>query len=177
MTSNQNAGRRWALIAGITVVALALWLLMDAMGINVPSLSRFWPIFPLLGGLASVADYFVGSRRPSSIGRGIFAAGLALLMFAFNYQVLDWRRVGQWWPALPLIFGAAFFSSWLVGGRQKPKLLVAGAVGLGIGLTGLAPHLNWLDRLLPPVAVFWGGLLLLLGIYLLWRAFRKDEAT
>jgi len=177
MTSDNSAGRRWALVAGIVVITLALWLLLDSMGVAVPSLGRFWPIFPLLGGLASIADFFIGSRRPSSLGRGIIATGLALLMFAFIYQVLDWRQVGQWWSAVPLIAGTAFFSSWLVGGRKKPPLLVLGASGIGLGLTGLAPHLDWLERLLPPAAVFWGILLLIVGIYLLWRAFAKRDTN
>ncbi len=177
MASDSSTGRRLALIGGIVVITLALWLLLGAMGVAVPSLGRFWPIFPLLGGLASIVDFFVGSRRPSSLGRGIVATGFALLMFAFTYHVLDWQRVGQWWPAVPLIAGTAFFSSWLVGGRQKPALLVLGSIGIGLGLTGLAPHLSWLERLLPPVAVFWGLVLLVLGIYLLWRALGRREAS
>ena len=135
-----------------------------------PSLRRFWPIFPLLGGVASSADYFFGSKRPGSLGKGVVGIGLAILFCGFTYGWLPWRRVADWAPAIPAVVGAGLFATWLAG-RRTPGFLISGVVGMVLGLSGFALRFERLREMLPPPALIWGVLILLLGSYLLWRAF------
>lgn len=164
--------RRAYLVGGVIVLAVALWLLLQAAGVPVPDLSRYWPLFILLGGLASIADFFVGSRSAGSVGQGVFGIGLSFLCFGFTVYDLTWHNPGSWLPALPLILGAAFVATWIAEGFQTSSFLVAGVVGIGLGLTGYGLHYDWLARILPSPAVLWGIILLILGIFLLWRNFR-----
>ncbi len=171
-----HESRRWYLVGGVVVIAVAVWLLLASMGVAVPGLVRIWPGFVTLGALASVLDFFVGSRRASSLGQGVAGLGLSWLLFGFTFGWLEWRQVGGWWPALPLIAGLALLTSYVAGKATAPLQLILGTIGLGLGLTFFAPHVPWLDRLLPPPAVAWGILLLLLGGVLVWRtlAGRRD---
>ncbi|MCB1054807.1 MAG: hypothetical protein KDD11_04755 [Acidobacteria bacterium] len=167
--------RRLYLVGGVIVVAVALWLLLEAAGLPVPELARWWPVFVILGGLASLADFFVGSREAGSIGKGVFGIGVACLCLGFTVGSLSWSHVGSWAPALPLIFGAAFLAAWIADGFETSGFLVAGLVGVGLGLTFYGFHYDWLARILPSPAVLWGILLLILGAFLLWRNFRPKS--
>lgn len=166
--------RRGYLILGSVVIFLALWLLLGAAGFAVPELARFWPIFAVLGGVASIADYFGGTRAPASFGRGWAAIGTGALLFAFTYDKVGVFAVGRWWPALPLIAGAGFFATWLAGSRKTPYLVV-GLLGLALGVTSGIGRFEWLARVLPAPGVIWGVLLLALGVYLLWKNLRRGE--
>jgi hypothetical protein len=170
--SSPKPQRRY-LVAGVIVLAIAGWLLLPALGVALPPLARSWPVFILLGGLASVADFFVGSRAPGSLGRGVFGMGLGLLCFGFSTGRWGFfEDFFLWFPALPLIIGAGFLATWLADGRRRHKQLIAGVVGVGLGITGFAHRFDWLHRLIPSPAVFWGLLLLVLGAVLLWQNFR-----
>lgn len=178
--SEASQPRRRYLVGGVIVIAVAIWILLQAAGVAVPSLKEFWPIFVLLGGLASIADYFAGSRAPGSLGKGVAGLGIAALAFGFTTGWLSWRNFLDWFPAIPLIAGAAFLATWLADHRRTSSYLILGIVGLGLGITGYAPRLDWLERFLPSAAVSWAILLLILGIFLLWKNFsggRKADSA
>ncbi|MEM7050304.1 MAG: hypothetical protein AAF604_11630 [Acidobacteriota bacterium] len=177
VTPSASGARRRYLVVGVVVVAVALWLLLDAAGVGVPPLRQFWPVFAILGGLASAVDFFVGTRRPSSLGKAAAGIGTGALFFSLTYGYLSWRPLLDWLPGIPLIVGFALLTTWLAGGLRKPPLLVWGAVLAGLGLTAFASRYDWLERILPSPIVFWAVLLLALGLYMIWRAFRKDRGT
>jgi hypothetical protein len=163
--------KRWYLAAGVVVIAVALWLILESLGVGLPPLGRFWPLFVVLGALGFIADFFAGSRTPSSLGRGVGGLGMAVLFFAFSTDAIGWRDFFAWWPALPAIFGASFLASWFAGKMQVQSHLVLGAVGIGLGLTGLAAHYRWFAKIVPSPAILWAILLLVVGIILLRKTF------
>ena len=164
------------LVAGVVVVSVALWLILDSLGVGVPPLRRFWPIFAVIGGLASIVDYLIGGRVPASLGKGVAGIGVGILFFAFTYGQLSWLEVGDWLPALPLITGAGLLATWF-GGNRTPPFLVLGVVGVALGATFYVDNFAWLERLMPPPALVWGVLLLVLGGYLVWRSVRRSRGS
>ncbi|MCH9650219.1 MAG: hypothetical protein K0U98_18420 [Deltaproteobacteria bacterium] len=175
--SNASQPRRRYLVGGVVVIAVAIWILLQAAGVGVPSLEQFWPVFVLLGGLASALDFFAGSRAPGSLGKGVAGIGVAALAFGFTTDRLNWRNFFDWFPAIPLIAGLAFLTTWAADRYQTSSYLILGIVGLGLGVTGYAHHLDWLAKFLPTPAVSWAILLLILGIFLLWKNFRGGGGT
>jgi len=169
--SEGSQPKRWYLAAGVVVIAVALWLILESVGVGLPPLNRFWPIFVVLGGLGFIADYFAGSRTPSSLGRGVMGLGMSVLFFAFSTDAIGWRGFLDWWPAVPAIFGAGFLASWFAGRMESQVHLVLGALCLGLGLTGLATRYDWFAKIIPSPAILWAVLLLIVGIILLRKTF------
>lgn len=167
--------RRWYLVAGVTVISIALWLLLESAGVPVPSAKLYWPIFILPGALASIADFFIGSRRATSVGRGVAAIGFACLFFAFSFGRLGFGSFFDWWPAIPLIAGAGFLTTFFADRMQTASYLVTGIIFFGIGLSFWAHRFDLLQKLLPSPAVSWGILLLILGIYLVGKTLRGKK--
>ncbi|MCB1036168.1 MAG: hypothetical protein KDD47_20260 [Acidobacteria bacterium] len=167
-----SSPRRWYLVAGVTVIAIALWLLLEAAGVPVPSARLYWPLFILPGAVASIADFFIGSRRGSSMGRGVAALGFAGLFFAFTFGHLRFANFFDWWPAIPLIAGVGFLTTFFADRMKTASYLVTGVIFLGIGLSFWATRFAWLQRLVPSPAVAWGILLLGLGIFLVGKTLR-----
>ncbi|MEM7481248.1 MAG: hypothetical protein AAF481_08750 [Acidobacteriota bacterium] len=167
--------RRGLMVAGAVVVTVAIWLLLDALGVGVPSLKRFWPAFVLVGGLASVVDFLVGSRRPASLGRGVAGIGFAVLFFALTYGRLSWRPLLDWLPGLPLVAGLALIATWLAGRGRRASLMASGLILTGVGVSGFAARFDWLERLLPSPVIFWAVLLLVVGLFMIWRAVRSNR--
>jgi hypothetical protein len=148
--------------------------MLDIMGVNVPSWGKFWPIFPLLGGVISSVFFFLRDGRPGALGKGVAGILLGLLFFSFTYGHLDWRRFGQWWPAIPLIIGVAFLATWVAGKMTQPPYLVLALLGMGLGLTGFSARYDWLEKIMPPVAVVWVIILLAVGGLFVWRGMKKS---
>ncbi len=174
MVEEQSSSRRRYLVAGVVVVTVALWLLLDSMGVAVPSWKRFWPVFPLLGGLVSTAFFFLRQGKPGALGKGVAGILTGLLFFSFTYGHLDWRQFGQWWSAIPLILGLAFLATWVAGKMSQPPYLILALIGMGLGLTGFSAHFDWLEKLMPPAAVVWGVALLGIGGLFIWRSMKKS---
>lgn len=160
--------QRSSIIPGLLLVLLGLWFLAGNFGLRLPDLSTLWPIFPLLGGLASILDYFRTGRHDSGkIFFGVAAAGVGAFFFMFTLGRLAWSQMGQYWPVFLLILSAAFFAQWLVEPSRR-GVLVPAAISLIIGLIFM-PELR---RFLNPVVVdnlvkLWPLALVLAGLAVL----------
>jgi len=153
---------------GFSVLAVGLWLLLEAMGVELPPLGRHWPMFLLLGGLASLLDWWRVSRRPAALGQAVVGLGLGVLGYLMVFERIGVSGIEDWWPWLPAIAGVAFLAAWAAGGRRSARQLTLGLVALGVAITGWGWHLVRLQ-------VVWAVILLLIGGFILWRTlFRGD---
>ncbi len=172
-----SAPRRWYLVVGVTVIVIALWLLLESAGVPVPSAKTYWPIFILPGAIASMVDFFIGSRRATSMGRGVAALGFSALFFAFSFGHLGFFNFFDWWPAIPLIAGAGFVTTFFADRMQTASYLVTGVIFLGIGLTFWVHRFDLLRKIMPSPTVAWGILLLGLGVYLVSKTLRGKKKS
>lgn len=155
-------------------VFLGGWLLLDSTGVDLPPMSRHWPLFIAVGGLASLVDYLVFSRRAGAAGQSIFGLGLAAWFYVFSLGHVDtWGEFLDWLPALPTLVGVAMLVTWWLSDERRAGLMMMGVIALGLGLTGLAIQFEAFREMLPPAQMVWALLLLVAGGLLLWRTFRK----
>ena len=170
----RRAGARAALVAGSVGVFLGGWLLLDATGAELPSMSRHWPLFIAVGGLASLADYLIFSRRSGAAGQSVFGIGLAAWCYVFSLgKVQSFGEFLDWLPVLPTLLGVSMLTTWWLSDPRRAGLLLVGVVALGLGLTGLAIQFESFREMLPPAQMVWAVLLLVAGGLLLWRTFRR----
>jgi hypothetical protein len=162
-----DAGRntRISLVAGVSVLAVGLWLLLGSFGVPVPPLERHWPVFLLLGGAASLLDWARVSRRPGSLGQAVAGFGLGILFYLMVFDRLPWRDADAWWPALFLVAGLAWLATWAAGGRRSSRHFSLGLVSVGLALTGWGWQLVRAE-------VMWAVILLAIGGFLVWRTLR-----
>lgn len=161
----QPAAPPWSrrlLSLGIVALAVGLWLLLDSLGMPVPDMKQHWPAIVLLGGIASLADFALVSRRPVSMGIGIFAIGLGWFFYTFTTGSAQFRQIGEWWPALPMIIGASLLAGWVVQREKSLALFASGAIAVGVALSGWGAG-RW------PTQLVWGGVLVAIGLVFLWR--------
>jgi peptidoglycan/LPS O-acetylase OafA/YrhL len=160
--------RRGALVPGLVLIALGLWFLADALGVQMPGLGDLWPIFPLGFGVAMLAQFLLGGRREEGlVFTGIVGVLTGAFFFAITLGPLSWGDLGRYWPVFPLIAGVAFLAQWLVRPGER-GLLVPALGGLAVGGIGLLFTLNLLgDATGRLIANFWPVVLILLGIGLL----------
>jgi hypothetical protein len=169
---SRRPGRHTVILAfvGLTV---GLWLLLDQAGVSTPSPSRWWPIFLLLGAVASFLDYRFLSRSPLSAAQTVIGLGLAVLTFPFTLGYREFSNVLDWLPGLPTVAALAFLTAWVAGGRKSSAALVAGIVLLGLGIAGFIARFEELRRILPSAQLIWAGLLIVGSGLLLWRTFGR----
>src|SRR6185503_88282 len=108
------------------------WVLLSSLGVRLPPLSRHWPLFMLAGGLASLADYALVSRRPGALGRGVFVLALGIDLYLVTLGRIPWRHVRAWGPGLYLATGLACLAAYAVDRSRSPRLLVVGVLGVGL---------------------------------------------
>ncbi|HEV8632600.1 MAG TPA: hypothetical protein VGV61_19955 [Thermoanaerobaculia bacterium] len=157
---------RRALVLASALLLSGLWIVLDAAGVAMPSLARHWPLFVILGGVASLADYTWVSRRPGALGLGVFGVTLGVDLYLLTLRELSWRRVGLWGPGIYLAVGLGCLAAWGADRQRSPRLLVVGGAALGLAITFWA-------RGAIPMALFWGGLLLLLGVAIVVSVLRR----
>jgi hypothetical protein len=166
--------RRGALLPGLALVLVGLWLLAGALGWNLPGLGALWPIFPLGFGLGCLWQYFQDGRRSHGlVFTGISAALVGVLFFTITFGLVQWGDLSRLWPVFILIAGAAFLGQWVAQPSERGLL----APGLGALAVGAIALLFTLDLLGAPAtalaARLWPVLLIVLGLGLLasyfWR--------
>jgi hypothetical protein len=138
------------------VLLTGLWILLEASGVDLPPMARHWPLYVVVGGLASIFDFLLVSRRPGALGLGVFGVVLGVDLYLLALGRVPWRQLGTWGPALYLAVGLGCLAAWLADRRRSPRLLVVGTIGVGLAVT----FWGWGEI---PLALFWGMLLLLLG--------------
>ena len=150
---------RWtrrALVVAAVVLLAGGWILLEGAGVRVPSMAHHWPLFLLVGGLASLTDWAFVSRRPAAAGLGVFGITLGVCLEMVTAQRLPWTHVRAWGPAVYLAIGLGLLAAWGASPRHPLRLLVPGVLGVGLAVT----FWGW-GRM--PLGLFWGALLLLLG--------------
>jgi hypothetical protein len=130
-----------------------------------------WPVFPLIGGLAFLSQYFLNGRRDDGlVFVGVAAALVGAFFFAFTLGPLSFQEdMGRWWPVFVLIGAAAFFAQWLARPRDLGLLVPAGlaflvgGIALGVTLGALSSDLA------AQIARLWPVLLILAGLVTIAR--------
>ena len=160
---------RRVLVLGALLLVGGGWLLLESAGVKLPPLSRHWPLFLFAGAIASIADWWLVSRRPGALGRGVFVLTIGVAIYMLTLEQLHWRDLHVWGPDVYLAIGLGCFAAWAAGGQRSTPLLVIGALGVGTAIT------LWAAGTIP-LGVFWGGLLLLVGIALILQVLRRDRS-
>ncbi len=164
------------LLGGLALIGMGLWLLADNLGFDLPGMGALWPIFPTLGGLALIYNYFTDREKDAGVlvpGVGGFLVGLFFLVITLG--PLSWGDLDQWWPIFPLIFAVAFIATFVFSKQHDAGLLVPGIGGLLVGifflLITLGP-LRWRE-----MDVLWPAFPLIAGVtfFSVWLANRKDR--
>ena len=164
---------RLPLILGVTALAGGLWLLLNGLGLGIPQFKDLWPMLLLLAGGAYLADFFWLSRNPSSMGWAVASLGLGVLFLALTLDYTNWRKILDWLPSFPTLFGLSWLATWLADGRRSANLFVAGLVSLALGLVGFGARFDVLQRILPSAQIIWALMFLAVGGYLIWRVARR----
>ena len=159
---------RTALVLAAVLLLAGGWVLLSSLGVHLPPLSRHWPLFLIVGGIASIADWALISKRAGALGRGVFAAALGVDLYLVALHRIPWRHVRAWGPGLYLALGLACLAAYAVDRRRSPRLLVIGVLGVGLAIT----FWGWGEV---PLGIFWGGLLLLLGGALVAAVVRRGR--
>jgi hypothetical protein len=152
---NKQSGAVWT---GLGLIGLGIAFLV-AMAVG---WDRFWPIFPVLGGLAFLVAY-VGSRFRDSglVWVGVAATLVGLFLFGFTLEVWKWEQMAELWPIFPLIAGIAFIATFLAERARDWGTLGVGLAGIIVGLVGLAYTIGGLKS---EIWRYWPALLILVGV-------------
>ncbi len=174
--SSPRKGNGPALTIGLAAFAGGLWLLLNALGVNIPQFKDLWPALLILAGLGALADFLFLSRRPGSVGWAVIWIGFGVLAFALTYNYTTWGKILDWLPSFPTIIGLGLLATWLADQRRSDNQMIAGGILVALGLLGYGARFDWLQRILPSAQVVWAGLLLLGGGFLVWRAVAKTKS-
>ncbi|HEV8239196.1 MAG TPA: hypothetical protein VGS57_07510 [Thermoanaerobaculia bacterium] len=161
---------RTALVLAAVLLVAGGWVLLSALGVRLPPLSRHWPLFLIVGGIASIADWALVSKRAGALGRGVFAIALGVDLYLVTLRRIPWRHVRGWGPGIYLAVGLACLAAYAVDAKRSPRLLVFGVLGVGLAIT----FWGWGQV---PLGIFWGGLLLLLGGALVAAVVRRGRGA
>jgi len=170
MSHSASSSRSGNVIGGSILIAIGIWFLLSAFGVDLPRIGSLWPIFPTLGGLAFIAAYMASSGRNAGLlvpGVGGFLLGV--FFFLITVGPFRWRDMDSLWPVFPLIGGITFVVVWWADGQRERGLLVPAGLGMGVGVVGLVATLGGLRASL--IARLWPVILVVVGVYLLTQGF------
>lgn len=132
-------------------------------------LSEWWPVFPMVGGVAFLTMFALARKRDPGIlvpGLGGLLVGLFFLLITVG--PLRWNDMGRLWPAFPLIGGLTFFGVWLAQRKDHGLLAVSGCAVL-VGVVGFLFTMRTLAA--EWIADGWPILLILIGLVFVARSF------
>ncbi|MBN1813193.1 MAG: hypothetical protein JXA14_15260 [Anaerolineae bacterium] len=163
--------RKGSLVLAGFLILLGVYLLLNELGVNIPSGDVIWPVFPLAGGLALLAGHILGWRRdPGRVFLGTAATLVGAAFFFITLGPLEYTDLDDWWPVFILIGGVAFLAQWAATRFHDWGTLFLGMVALIIGSAGLIAALELLgpetSQTLPKL---WPILLVVMGLMMLLR--------
>ena len=138
-------------------------------------LHDWWPIFPVIGGIAFISMFALGKERNAGLlvpGCGGLMVGL--FFFLFTLGTFNWNDMGRMWPGFPLIGGLTFLAVWAVN-RRDVGLLVPAGLGLAVGLVGFAFTLGGLG--IRWLAHSWPILLIVVGLIMVGQSLFGKRKT
>lgn len=150
------AWTRRALVLASVALLTGVWILLEAAGVDLPSMARHWPLYVLVAAVASILDFLLVSRRPGALGLGVFGLVLGVDLYLVTLGRVPWLRISVWGPGIYLAVGLGCLAAWLADRRRSPRLLVVGSIAVGLAVT----FWGWEQV---PLALFWGVLLLLVA--------------
>ena len=103
------------MIPGVGGLLVGLFFFLFTFGIyEWGEMSRLWPVFPLIGGIAFLAMYLAekdgGLLVPAFGGIGVGVIGLLFTMTGLS---LDW--MGTYWPVILIIVGLFILAQNMIG--------------------------------------------------------------
>ncbi len=137
-------------------------------------LSEWWPVFPMLGGVAFLTMFALAKERDPGVlvpGLGGLLVGVFFLLITVG--PLRWDDMGKLWPAFPLIGGLTFFGLWLAQRKDHGLLAVSGCAVL-VGVVGFLFTLGTLTG--EWIVEGWPIALILIGIVIVLRSFMGRSA-
>ncbi|MBN1582866.1 MAG: hypothetical protein JXA89_19300 [Anaerolineae bacterium] len=162
-----------SVIWGVILIGVGGWFLLDAIGISLPGIDTFWPVFPVLVGCAFVFGWLTSSDKRSAHGIMIPATInilVGLFFFGFTFGFFEWGDMAYLWPVFPLIVGISFLVAWVFSFFREWGLLIPAGVTGAVGVIGLAFTLDKLDNVYLNLLIKgWPVLLILMGLGTLLR--------
>ncbi len=155
-------------------LSVALWLLVDALGGPVPSLKRWWPLFIIIGGVASGFNFY-HSRNSAALTKALLGLGWGCFFLLFTLRYFEWSEGYRLWPVVPFILFVAALGGCLAAGVRGFGLGITSFLSLGIALTGA--HFQWTLPLIPPPAVSWAFVLMSIALVLFRGRFLKEDVS
>lgn len=159
------------LIPGCGSLGLGLFFLAITVGpLRWSDLGDWWPIFPMIGGLAFITTFAFGrEREPGLLVPGLGGFLVGCFFFLYTLGVLDWDDMGLHWPAFPLIGGLTFLGLWLADMRKVGILIPAG-LGIAVGVFGFIDTLwgisfLWLFDAWPIALILLGLIIIVRGLW------------
>jgi len=163
----QDAG---VLVPGIGGFLVGIFFFAITLGpLSWGDLEEWWPIFPLIGGVAFLTMFVLSKPRDAGVlvpGIGGLLVGIFFLLITLG--PLRWSEMGSLWPAFPLIGGLTFFGAWLAS-RQDVGLLVPAGLGVAVGIVGFVFTLGLLGARV--LTEGWPVLLILIGLAVVVKSF------
>jgi hypothetical protein len=111
------------IFTGVTGALTGAFFLAITLGpLGWGDLGRLWPVFPLIGGVAFLAQWLIkpsdrGLLVPAGLG---LAVGLVALLFTLNLLGDTLAvQVARLWPVLLILLGLGLLVSYLMGGRRN----------------------------------------------------------
>ena len=122
---------RTALVLAAVLLLAGGWVLLSSLGVHLPPLSRHWPLFLIAGGIASIADWALISKRAGALGRGVFAIALGVDLYLVALHRIPWLQRVLWtYRTTPPCWLAGFWKHLPPGWQSRMRRTLAWATGL-----------------------------------------------
>ncbi len=156
---------RKAVIPGLLLILLGIWILLSTLGVEWASMERLWPVILIVGGVASFVSGLRSERRESgALWFGIVGTLSGVVFLYITVGPADWEDMAQLWPIFPVIAGLGWLVEWVFTPHAIATLAL-GLAALVVGGVGFAFTYGSLDpELARQLASLWPLLLVLVGL-------------
>jgi len=109
-------------LAFVGTGALLIGVFLGAFAWNIlkwHEMARWWPGFPLIGGLAFLVLWAAGGAKEAGLlVPSLGGIGTGLIAFAVTWNLLDWWLISRWWPLLLILTGVGVLLRQFIGRRD-----------------------------------------------------------
>lgn len=124
-------------IAGLVLMGLGFWFLLDRFMGPLPGIEALWPVILLLVGAAALLRFiFSGLRDHHAVMSGATCILLGWFFLLFTVGPLDLDRLDIWWPAFPMIVGLAALAAFAASLGTHLRYLRTAIICLAVGVVG-----------------------------------------
>ncbi|MCC6190724.1 MAG: hypothetical protein IT318_16975 [Anaerolineales bacterium] len=118
----QDDGLIFTGVTGALIGAFFLTITLGPLGWG--DLGRLWPVFPLIGGAAFLAQWLVKPRdrgllAPAALGLAVGLVGLLFTLQLLGPAVAE--QAARLWPVVLILLGLGLLLSYLMGNRRTPQ--------------------------------------------------------